>query len=296
MDCTSGLIRTFYEKTFTCARTKCEAIVSKVIYPHVQDQLKSELEGCKFVTVAFDASNQREIKLMPVLVRYFSIENGICIKVVELKSLPGETADEVTTYITTTAEEHGIKSKIIGISADNTNTNFGGSKRRGQKNIFRLMETSLGRELFGIGCSSHIVHNGIKAAADLLPIDIEIVIGKIFQYFKNYTVRTERLKEFCEFCEVEYLRVKGYSSTRWLALLPAIERLLVMFEPLKSFFLSCEKPPITIVNFFEDPTAEFWLYFLQNQANLFQSTIQKIQGERVTISSVSKVRLMELTG
>lgn len=258
MDCTSGLIRAFYDKPFTCARTKCEAIVSKVIYPHVKDQLKSDLEQCKFVTVAFDASNQREIKLMPILVRYFSIENGISVKVVEVASLPGETANEVATYVTRTAESHGIKSKIIGISADNTNTNFGGSKRKGQKNVFQLMEKSLGIELFGIGCSSHIVHNGIKAAADLLPMDVEIVIGKLFQYFKNYTVRTEKLKEFCEFCDVEYHKINGYTSTRWLALLPAIERLLALFEPLKSFFLSCEKPPVTIINFFKDPTAELW--------------------------------------
>jgi hypothetical protein len=38
---------------------------------------------------------------------------------------------------------------------------------------------------------------------------------------------------FCETSETEYQKLLGYSKTRWLARLPAVERIFKMFEPLK---------------------------------------------------------------
>ena len=67
-----------------------------------------------------------------------------------------------------------------------------------------------------------------------------------------YTVRTEQLKEYCEFVICEYKRLLSHSKTRWLFLFPGISRLLEMFSPLKSYFLSQEHPPIVIKRFFEN--------------------------------------------
>lgn len=88
----------------------------------------------------------------------------------------------------------------------------------------------------GIGCMAHIVHNSVESAVGVLPIDVENIICKIYKYFHIYTVRVERLKEFCDFIDISYNQVLGYSSTRWLALLPALERILKLYPALKSFF------------------------------------------------------------
>lgn len=295
MDCTAALVRQFFDSKFTCARTKCEAIVLNVLHPHVLSKILAEVKNCKFVTVYFDACNQRDIKMMPIMIRYFHVKKGICVKMIQLKNLKGETAEEVATYISKTINENSLEKKVIAISADNTNTNFGGSQRRGKNNVFRLLEGILKKKLIGVGCSAHIAHNSMKAAADMLPVDVEIAIGKIYQYFKNYTVRVEKLKEFCDFLDIEYRRTLGYSSTRWLALLPAIERMLQLFEPLKSYFLSCDKPPVTLKNFFNDPTSELWLLFVQSQAHLFQNAVKRLEGEHVSIGSVAKVTLIAVT-
>lgn len=69
-----------------------------------------------------------------------------------------------------------------------------------------------------------------------------------------YTVRVEALKEFCT--ETEYHQMLGYSKTRWLALMPALERVIKMYQPLKSYFLSIEKCPQLLKNFFENPMSE----------------------------------------
>lgn len=50
----------------------------------------------------------------------------------------------------------------------------------------------------GVGSTAHIAHNTLQTAADFLPIDVEVIVNKIYCYFHIYTVREERLKEFCE--------------------------------------------------------------------------------------------------
>ena len=84
----------------------------------------------------------------------------------------------------------------------------------------------------------HTLYSAVQAASDCLPIDIEAVVAKIYSYFYIYTVRVEELKEFCDFVEIEYKQLLGYSKTRWLALMPAVERILKLFLGLRSYFQS----------------------------------------------------------
>ena len=76
-------------------------------------------------------------------------------------------------------------------------------------------------------------------------VDIENNINQIYLYFSIYTVRTEQLKEYCEFANCEYKRLLSQSKIRWLSLFPGISRLLEMFSSVKSF-LPQEHPPIVI--------------------------------------------------
>lgn len=55
------------------------------------------------------------------------------------------------------------------------------------------MKNELGREINGIGCGAHIVHNCMQTAVDVLPIEIEALIVKIYKYFHIYTVRVTLL-------------------------------------------------------------------------------------------------------
>ena len=82
------------------------------------------------------------------------------------------------------------------------------------------------------------VKDCIHHCAKRMTIGIENNINKIYQYFSIYTVRTEQLKEYCEFANCEYKRFLSHSKTRWLSLFPGISRLLEMFQSLKSYFLS----------------------------------------------------------
>jgi len=47
----------------------------------------------------------------------------------------------------------------------------------------------------------------------------------------------------------------SFSKTRFLSLMPAVERILQMFKPLKEYFDSVECPTI-LKDFFENPLGE----------------------------------------
>ena len=131
-----------------------------------------------------------------------------------------------------TLKKNDLTQKIVAYCGDNCNTNFGGVKR----NLFSYLKKELGRNIFGVGCGAHIVYNCIQTAVDVLPIEVESLVVKIYKYFHIYTVRVIQLKKICGFLEIDYKKVPQHGNTRFLSLLPAIERILQIYEGLKSYF------------------------------------------------------------
>jgi len=289
IDCTSKLVKELYDKKFTCSRTKCEAIAVNVLSPFIFEEIRKDLDEAKFVTLSLDSSNHASTKLLPIQVQYFSAQSGMKRKMLELHSVPGETSEILTGRLLKTAQDFHLESKIIAIGADNTNTNFGGVRRMGKNNVFYKFKEKLGRNLLGIGCSAHIVHNAMEVAAYNLPVAVEAMIVKIYNYFHIYTVRTEELKEFCSFVNIEYKKLLGSSNTRWLSLGPAIERMLEIYSGVRSYFLSQSKCPKQFSTFFEDPKNEVYLTFLFSQAKMFNECIQKMEKDSVCAAEVGNL-------
>lgn len=254
-------------KDFHCARTKTEAIVTNVFAPIAENMVKEELLKTRFVTLSTDASNHGNIKMMPVVVRYFIPTIGVRVKMLELSSEKNETSETIANLIKRTADKNDIKDKVAGFGADNAAVNFGSAERGGENNVFyRLKQWN--PSIVGIGCAAHIVHNTLKHACDQLSIDIECIVVKIYSHFYIYTVRSEALKSLCDlFEDVEYSKLLGYAKTRFLALGPAIERILQLFDPLKTYFLGLPKCPELIKTFFKSSLSRFLLMFIKDQVN-----------------------------
>lgn len=73
---------------------------------------------------------------------------------------------------------------------------------------------------------------------DKLSVDVENIILKVYGHFSISAKRRETLKEFCEFCDVEFQEVLHHVVTRWLSLNPAISCLLENWTALKSYLIS----------------------------------------------------------
>lgn len=266
-DCASKMIRNcFSVDKFHCGRTKCEAIVTNVIAPYEQEQLKKILEKSRCVTLLTDASNHTDIKMFPVLVRFFVPTEGIQIKMLELTSEKGETSDIIVELLKKSINKYNISSKLVGFCGDNTNTNFGGEQRRGQVNVYFKLKQEY-PSLIGVGCAAHIVHNAMQCGCNGLPFDIELIVVKIYSHFYIFTVRIAKLMQFCESVEVEYQKLLGYSKTRFLALLSSVGSIIRIYDGLKEYFEETENSPKVLRDFFQNPCSKLWLMFIQDQVS-----------------------------
>ena len=179
--------------------------------------------------------------------------------------------------------------KCVTFTEDNCNTMFGGLRRNEQgNNVVAKLKKMLNPSLIGVGCSAHALNNCIHYGAERMNIDIEKHINKIYQYFSIYTVRTEQLKEYCEIANCECKRLLSYSKTRWLSLFPGISRLLEMFSPLKSYFLSQEHPPIFIKRFFENKMSELYLWRMHSLMFVFYGRILVVERKTNFVAEVLK--------
>lgn len=300
-DCISKLNSVMFSDSaiaskFSSARTKQSALITGVLAPFSLKTSIEEMNKSPFYGISTDASNHKAVKIFPFVVQFFDINEGIQSKLLKVASLPCETSDEISSFCLNCIDEFRLnKNSCIAFCGDNTNTNFGGLTRAGQNNVFKKLKTTLHGGIEGVGCPAHILHNSICTAADRLSCDIEGIIVKLFSYFSIYTVRTERLKEFCEMVDVEYGTILAHSKTRWLSLMPAIERILKLFDALKDFFLNEKKAPNILLTFFNNPLSEAYLWFVHSQFNIFQQGIKKIEGSTKSVMEVNDVLESTLT-
>lgn len=264
-DCASKVFRTCFDlKQFHCARTKCEAIATNVFAPYAVEALKKDLSERHFVSISTDESNRGNVKMVPVVVRYFIPTIGVQVKMMEFSSEKGATSEIIADLLAATCSKNELMDKVVAFCADNCPTNFGSRERGGERNVFYRLK-QLWPLLVGIGCGAHIVHNSLKSACEELPIDIEYIVVKIYSQFYRSTVQVEALKVLCDGSNVDYTKLLGYAKTRFLALGPAIGTILKLFVPLKDYFLAMRRCPLILKSFFESPFAKLWLLFIHEQ-------------------------------
>jgi hypothetical protein len=126
-----------------------------------------------YVSVLIDGSNHKAIKLVNVVVRYFLPHVGVKNKILEFSNFPGETSDLITSKMIDVLTKFGLKQKNDVLSADNTNTNFDGLNKNRKNNVHIKLQTELKKDILGLGCNTHNIHNDIQIASDNLLIDAD---------------------------------------------------------------------------------------------------------------------------
>jgi len=73
-----------------------------------------------------------------------------------------------------------------------------------------------------------------------------------------------------------------YTKTRWLSLSPAIDRIILMFDGLKSYFLLQDSSQKILIDFFKNDKSLLYMKFVQSMLRGFNNYIQKIEGELIS--------------
>ncbi|KAL4008598.1 hypothetical protein ACER0C_002450 [Sarotherodon galilaeus] len=260
-------------KKMSCGRTKAEAVVTDVLSPkaieEVIKKLKSGATPLPF-SLHTDASNKGNRKMFPLALQFFTPEAGVANKILDFVENPDESAEGIVKIIQSSLESVGLSlDQVSAFSADNANVNYGI-----HNSVFtKLKETN--SEILRGNCHAHIVHNTVKKALDKLSVDVENIVLKIYSFFSTSAKRRESLKEFCEFCDVEFHDILRHVVTRWLSLNPAITCLLQNWDPLKSYLISIE----------------IYLLFCNNVMCLFEEVVKKL--EKNVTTSVDLYSIME---
>jgi hypothetical protein len=95
----------------------------------------------------------------------------------------GETANIIYVQVMNAIANYDLETDVVWLSADNTNTDFEGLLRRGKENVLTKIKSEINRNIIGFRCN---VHNCAKAAFDSMPVDVEVLVMKIFGIF-TYT-------------------------------------------------------------------------------------------------------------
>lgn len=132
--------------------------ISGVIHPFLKHRFLAEIrENGGFYSLGMDSTEMQKkryhavvirfvkneiIKLMIKLLRYF--HDKIKMRVLDVISEPSEKAVDMANLLKECLIENGLELKKMGaFTADNTNTNFGGLKRRGHNNLYSILKQGL---------------------------------------------------------------------------------------------------------------------------------------------------------
>ncbi|ROL49407.1 hypothetical protein DPX16_15733 [Anabarilius grahami] len=131
--------------------------------------------------------------------------------------------------------------------------------------------------------------NATRYAAGSLDFDVENAVLKVYSHFSMSASRTAQLKEFCVF--VEALR---HVVTRWLSLLPSIDRILKYWKPLTSYFQSegeeqCSQFLWKCFGEESIEVSETYSLFLSHILKVFSDTIEVLEAKSFSITCVFKL-------
>ena len=292
-DCISTLMAKIFPdsstaKKFSCARTKIEAIVNNVLAPASVQCVLNDIEKHEimYLGVSTDGSNHKSTKLFPIVIQYFDWKNGgMQSKLLDVRSLKDETSLTIAKEVKETLKKRRLFDKCISFTGDNCNTNFGGIHRKRGNNVFTHLKSEV-PALVGVGCPAHILNNCLHHSVNQMSLDLESIIYKTYRHFSIYTVRTEQLKDYCVFVEIEYKKLLSHSVTRWLSLYPSLSRMIHMYPAIQSYFLFIDKPPVLLKHFFENSLSELYLKHLQSFVDVFHKHVQNIEQSKISLVEV----------
>ncbi|CAF1565569.1 unnamed protein product [Adineta steineri] len=281
--CTINMIRkclpdSSLAKNITCDKTKAREIACNVLAPSLTHSIVIELRNVSFFSVCHDASNKGTVKMLPIVVQFFS-KTGVKHGVLDFIEQQHESADALFANIKYVLEANELKlNQLVSIGSDNTNVNVGN-----HHSVFALFE-KLSPGLIKGTCYSHVLHNSVKHGNQHLLFDIETTILKIYSHFCRSSVRVQQLANYFDFIEQEQKVILKHIKIRWLSLLKSIERLIAIHPVVKSYFLNLdiEECPQLLLEFFTSHKGDCTLYFLASVLPDVQNANLILQREYTT--------------
>ncbi|KAL3195697.1 hypothetical protein MRX96_001819 [Rhipicephalus microplus] len=257
-------------KGFQCGRKKLSYIISDGLGPYFKAKVIKELDiPDTFYSIMIDESPIPEAKVqqLDVLVRYYSTNTeNVVVEHLQSFHLGHATADELFSCIENALSDVR-KNNMICFYSDGPNV---------MKSLKRKLKTEVSPNMVDIGeCGLHKVHNAFAAGLDSFGAEVESLVTDVHYYFK-FATRHADMKDLQRDLGVPQLEFLRHVSSRWLTLLPSVERVLKSYDALTAFFSKAGQPRSSLSmrhgrlsSAFSDKALQAKLLFLRNAAQIF---------------------------
>ena len=270
---------------FSLGPTKLSYLITEALGPYFYNNMLEDAKSSYYSLLYDETTNNSNHKELQVGIRYWSSkDNEISFHHLKTVFMGHASAKEVADQLKKVINLNGLTFKnLIMLGSDGPNVN---------KKVFRLIdkivEEERGSGLVDIGtCNLHVVHNSyLKGLSKFGDVGKELIIH-VYHFFKKFPARWDdfsaiQIKEKCD-----TRRFMKHTSTRWLTLGPAAERLLsqwpavieyfLKFIPLKrSNLVTTEKFKI-ISKYLKYPDIKVELQFLVESSELFTPFLKFFQ-------------------
>ena len=179
-------------------------------------------------------------------------------------------------------------------SSDNTNFMIGQHNSLLQK----IRSAQGDQKIFDVGCPCLLAYLWVVKGAKELSVNVEDFVFNIYHNFRRSAKLKKQLREFMNFENNEVRKVINHVSTRWLSLGKCLERTMMQWDSLESYFLSNfdldddpietnpdEKPSREkrLVNALKQPVSKLYVIFIQSVIPIFDSFNAFLQAEEPLI-------------
>jgi hypothetical protein len=262
-------------KQYEMQRSKASYVIRFGLGPHLQEELDADI-GDTYFSISFDESTTKAVqKQLDVIVRYKSPSAGLILaRFLDTVNLGHASGDKIATSLMDILQKHNLKlEKLIALGRDGPNVN---------KTVKRLIDENLKAlqlpATIDLGpCLLHTVQNAFRAGLAHIPV-VEDLILDLHSWFRLSAARREDFKSIQIEEVVETHALLKHGQTRWLTLLPCVERLVEQYSTLVTYFekegeKSTNKQRDSyrrIMKVFRDPTTYVLLNFVASVAVVFQ--------------------------
>ena len=224
-------------KHMTMSRTKVSYMISHGLGPYFQQQTVDDIQRIPntYYTLHFDETTNAQIKKqMDILVRYYSEVHGeVKVRFLKAVMFGHAFAKTVADEIWRTLQQSGLSSRfLLSLSSDGPNVN-----KSIKQNINNKLEEHFKRQLVDTGsCQMHVAHNSFRKGIEAYGEAIENLCIDLFYFFKLSASRRENylaIQQKLDLDEIVFLR---HVESRWLSLLPAVERVKSQLPALLEYF------------------------------------------------------------
>ena len=197
-----------------CKRTKTAAIVTNALEPHYRAPVV-EIARTSSFNLLCNESNERgaEEKLLTILLRLFDPQEGkVVTRHLETVGVTDLTTNGSFDALRHTIHAHGLSFDcMVSFTSDTCNV------MKGARNgvIAKLCKEQ--PKVVNIYCNCHVLNLCVKSAVKALPFKVEELLVNIYYHFHHSVKRIEALKEYADFCSVEFKRVLSHCEPRWLS-------------------------------------------------------------------------------